>query len=42
MTDKQASEFEVQAALDFWREFHTGGARRRVRSAIAYYRRWHS
>lgn len=41
MNDRQASEHEVQAALAFWREFHTPGARRRVRMAIRYHRRWH-
>jgi hypothetical protein len=39
--DQTASESELQAALSFWRQYHTVGARNRVRSAVAYYRRWH-
>jgi hypothetical protein len=40
-TDRNSSELELTAALTFWRANHTPGARRRVREAIAYYRRYH-
>ena len=29
------AEAELQAALAFWRQYHTSGARRRVREAVA-------
>jgi hypothetical protein len=38
MTDKQASRFELKAALAFWAEHHNQGSRNRVRKAIAYVR----
>jgi hypothetical protein len=28
--DRQSSEWELQAALAFWRQWHTFGSRRRV------------
>jgi hypothetical protein len=40
-TDKNCSELELQAALSFWRKYHSIGARRRVRAAIAYFRQYH-
>lgn len=39
--DRTCSEQELQAALDFWRRFHTVGSRRRVRAAVRYFRQWH-
>lgn len=41
VTDRQASELELQAALHFWRDHHNIGSRRRVRKAIAYFRQYH-
>lgn len=40
--DERASECELQDALKFWRQYHNLGSRNRVRSALAYYRRYHS
>jgi hypothetical protein len=40
MTDREASEMEVKAALQFWSQFHTSGARNRVRAAIRYFRKY--
>jgi hypothetical protein len=41
MTDRQASELEIQAALAFWIKYHNQGSRRRVRAAIKYFRKYH-
>jgi hypothetical protein len=40
-SDRDSSEQELQAALEFWRKYHSIDARRRVREAIANYRRYH-
>lgn len=40
-TDRNCSELELQAALTFWRQYHNAGSRRRVLTAIRYYRKYH-
>ena len=39
-TDKNCSAAELSAAMAFWRQYHNQGARRRLRDAIRYYRRY--
>jgi hypothetical protein len=40
MTDRTASLLELRAALAFLAQYHTQGARNRVRKAITYVRRY--